>query len=359
MRTIYIGSNYGRKKSGSKFKILSSLFLFLFITGALLKFSAPTILEYWINSKGGGSTGYAFSIRDVEVSFQKGQILLKDVKIFNPKTETELLEAPHLAIQLNWPDLILSQDRNVALNADKVNLILSKDLASELQRIQTSGKRGDHEIYLDSVIGNIAELNIIEKKEDFSRKVLELNNVNVKVKEVATASINQKTEFSVSSNIEDGGKLNLTGKTSSEAGSTPWSIQGSLKQVPPEIFNKIAGDKLPFAFNESKMDAQISAHSDHGKVKGEIAPDIKRLTLIDERPGIPTQSIARALNEDLTFTLPFTLKDVLTLQYEETYKKLKSYRRYPASTSSEEPITTSQGPSAPLTPKKVLSFWPF
>lgn len=360
MRTIYIGNNYssGNKGSGSNWKIYSYLVLFLLITGTILKFSAPTIVEFLINRHGAGTSGYAFSIRDVELSIAKGQIHLKDVKIFNPETTTELLEAPNLTIQLNWPDLILSQDRNVAVNADKVNLILSKDLSSELARIQAARKRGNHEIYLDSVTGNIAELNIIEKKDDASRTVLALNDVNVKVKDVATESINKKTEFSMVSNIEDGGKLNLTGKTSVEEGRTPWSIQGSLKQVPAELFNKIAGDKLPFAFNESKMNAQISAHSDHGKVKGEIAPDIKRLTLIDERPGIPTQAIARALSEELTFTLPFTIKDVLTMQYEDTFRKLKSYRRYPASTASTGPITKPVVEAA-AKPKKTLSFWPF
>ncbi|MBA2404672.1 MAG: DUF748 domain-containing protein [Bdellovibrionales bacterium] len=186
--------------------------------------------------------------------------------------------------------------------------------------------------------------------------MIELNDVNVKVKEVSLLSINKKTEFSVSSNIAVGGKLNLSGKTSEANGSTPWSIQGSLKQVPADIFNKMAGDKLPFTFNEASLNAEISAHTEDGKVSGEITPDIKKLNLIEEKPGIPTQTIGRLLNEELTFSLPFTLKDELTLQYADTYNKLKMYRKYPAAEGSgpaEAKVTQGEKP------KKSNSFWPF
>lgn len=358
MGTIYIGGG-NRKKSngGTKWKIFIFLFLFIGVIGSVLKLTAPMIVEKWINRKGEGTKGYAFSIRDAAISFGKGQLILTDVKIFNPETNTELLEAPNMTIQLNWEDLVLSQEKKLSISADKVDLILSKDLSSEIERIQTAGGKQKKEFYLDAVEGKFSKLNIIEQKEDQSRTVLELNDVNVKAKEFALRSINKKTEFSVSSNVAEGGKLNLTGKTSDENGKTPWSIQGSLKQVPAEILNKIAGDKLPFAFRESRLNAEISAHSEHGKVSGEISPDIKILNLIEERPGIPTQTIARALNDELTFTLPFTLKDELTFQYADTFAKLKNYRRYPSSAGSSRPLEApaSQSPKT----VKTESFWPF
>lgn len=358
MGTIYIGSGQNsRKKSGSYWKVYIFLILFLMVIGAVLKVVGPTLVEKYINRKGAGSTGYAYSIREVELSLAKGQMILKDVKIFNPKTSNKLLEAPNLTIQLNLQDLIMSQDKMVSINADKVDLILSKDFSSEMERIKATGEQQKNDFYLDAVEGKIGQLNIIEKKESISRVVLALNNVNVKVKEITPHSINKKTEFSVTSNIADGGKLNITGKTSEENGSTPWTIQGSLKYVPASIFNKIAGDKLPFSFTESHLNAEISARSDHGVVSGEISPDIKRLNLIEEKPGIPTQLITRALTDELNFTLPFTLGDALTFQYEDTYRKLKTYRKYAASTETTGPAEIAV-PQTPKT-KKSQSFWPF
>ena len=355
MKTLYIGGQKYKNNGGAKWKIFLFLFLFLVVTIPILKISAPMMVEKWINERGADASGYAFSIRDVDISLSRGQVFLKDVKIFNPKTNAELLESPDLSIQLNWQKLLTSQDKIVSVKADKVDLILSKDFSSEVERIKTAGKKQKNDLYLKMVEGMIDKLNIIEQKEDQSRTVIELNNVNLKVKEVSLLSINNKTEFSITSDITDGGKLHLTGNTREENGKIPWSIHGSLKEVPADIFNKIAGDKLPFSFNESRLNAEISAQSDQGIVSGEIAPDIKRLNLLQERPGVPTQSIARALTEELTFTLPFTLKDKLTLQYEDTYRKLMTYRKYPASTGSSESVE----PQVSQTEKngKKNSFW--
>ncbi len=71
-----------------------------------------------LNHKGAAGTGCAFSIRDVELSFGKGHMVLKDVKVFNPRTSSELLKASNLTIQLNWQDFVLSQDKMVSVSAD-------------------------------------------------------------------------------------------------------------------------------------------------------------------------------------------------------------------------------------------------
>ncbi len=333
MRTIYIGGGSNTKKGGVSWKLYMFLFVFLVVTAGVLKVAAPTIVERWINHKGADSDGFAFSIRDTQLSLQKGQVVLNDVKVFHPETNTEILEAPKLTIQLNWSDLITSPEKKISVSAEEIDLILSKDLVSEIQRIHEL-KKDKNALYLSLVNGKIARLNIIEKKEDQSRTVVELTDVTVKAKEFSPLSINKKSEFSITSNVADGGKLKLTGKTTEANGTTPWTIQGSLKQVPADILNQIAGDKLPFGFREPKLNAEISAFSDQGKITGEIAPDVKILNLINERPGIPTQTIARALTDELTFTLPFTLEDELTFQYEDTFSKLKNYRKYGAPAES-------------------------
>ena len=350
MGTIYIGGGQTKKSGGWKWKLSLFLILFLALTGTILKFTGPMIVEKWINEKGADARGFAYSIRDAAISLGKGQLILTDVKVFNPTTNSEILEAPELTINLNWEDLVISQEKKLSIDAEKVDLILSKDFSSEIERIKATDTKSGKDTYLDSVNGKIGQLNIIEKKDAESRTVVELKDVDVKVKEIALGSINKKTEFSVSSNVADGGKLNLTGKTREENGQTPWSINGSLKDVRADLLNRIAGDKLPFEFNEPILNAVISAQSEQGKISGEISPEVTRVHLVEERAGIPTQSIKRILTDELTFSLPFTLKDELTMQYEDTYQKLKNYRKSPASAAPAEVQTPAEKPK---------SFWPF
>lgn len=349
MRTLYIGGQ-SKKKGSVNWKLYTFLVLFLVVAGFSLKVSAPFLAERWINNKGTGEYGYAFSIRDVDLSFGRGEVTLKDVKIFNPKTSVDILETPSVTVQVNWADL-LHQDKKIKVTAEKVNLVLSGDFASEIERIKTVGEKYKDDLYLNALEGKIANLNIVEQKADVGRKVIELNDVMFKMKEVSLLAINKKTEFTVNSKVADGGKLALTGKTSESQGEISWTIDGNLKNVSTNIFNKIAGDKLPFSFNESHLDAVISAQSENGKVKGEILPDVKRLNLLVEKPGHPTQSIARALSEELTFTLPFTLQDGLKVQYADTFMKLKNYRKYPAAASE---VQVSQNEKS-----EKASFWPF
>lgn len=349
MRTIYIGGSGTVRKGGVKWKLYLFLFAFLAVTGAVLKVAAPTIVEKWINQKGADSTGYAFSIRDSELSLSRGQVVLSDVKVFNPETSAEILEAPQLTIKFNWMELLRSEEKNISVLADSVDLTLSKDFSSEIKRIGELNRKSD--LHFNLIQGNIAKLNVIEQKEDQSRTVVELSDVSIKVRDVSPLSINKKTEFSITSKVVDGGKLNLTGKTAEANGSTPWSIQGSLKKVRTDLLNKIAGDKLPFSFHEPTLNAEIIAQSEQGRVSGEILPDVAKVNLIDERPGF-THSIKRVLTDELTFTLPFTLKDELTVEYSDTFSKLRNYRKYSG------PAQTSTRTEAPKT-NKSSSFWPF
>lgn len=348
MKAIYIGGERNTKPSGIKWKLYLFLITFLAITIGVLKVTGPTIVENWINEKGASSLGYAFSIRNADISISKGQVALNDVKVFNPKTNTEILETPQLTVKLNWVEIIREEEKKVSLEADQVILTLSDDLTSEIKRVEALQERKNL-LQLAQVDGKITQLNIIEKKDDLSRTVVELKDVDLKVNQVTPQSISNKSEFNLTSTIADGGKLNLSGKITEANGSTPWTIQGTLKQVPAEVLNKIAGQKLPFTFNEATLNAQISAHTEAGKVSGEIVPDIKKLNLIEEKPGIPTQVIARALTEELTFSLPFTLQEGVAFQYAETFSRLKNYRKYAGT-----PVDTQ-----PANDKKPASFWPF
>lgn len=337
MKTLYIGGQKFKKNTGTKWKIYFYLFLFLMIVGLTLKVSGSLIVEKWINKKGTDGSTYAFSVREVGISLGKGELNLKDVKVFNLKTSAELLEAANLSIQINLSDLILSQEKNITVSSDKIDLIISKDFSSELEREKK-------DLDIDKIEAKFTQLNIIEKKEDSSRTVLELNAVNAKVKALS--------EFTLTSKVAEGGSLNLTGKANDG-----WSFTGSFQHVPSGLFNRIAGDKLPFSFNESRLNADILAETENGKLVGEIAPKIRKLNLVEEKPGIPAQTIARILSDELTFTLPFTVRNEVTLEYSDTFRKLKMYRKYPMASEADEPKVTQSSPG-PKT-KKSFSFWPF
>lgn len=322
-------------------KLYAFLFLVLAIITAGIKVMGPTLAEEWLNRQGEGKRGYAFSIRDLDIDLARSQVVLNDVKVFNPKTSVELIKTPELTIQINVQDLIREQKNFVTLVAEKMDLILSDDLTAEIERIKQAGQ-SQEDLYVNGLEAKVAQLNIIEQKESISRTVLELSGVNFKVTEIGLHSVNAKTEFNLAAKLLDGGKLDLNGKTQADK----WNIQGSLKEIPTDLFNKLAGHKLPFSFNESYLNAKISAQSENGRVTGEISPDIHKLNILVEKPGIPTQIIARLLNEELTFTLPFTVKNDVQLDYMDTFAKLKAYKRYPAETASTEP-------------KQATSFWPF
>lgn len=337
MKTLYIGGQKFKKNTGTNWKAYFYLFLFFFIIGTTVKLTGSLIVEKWINKKGVDGSSYAFSVREVGISLGKGELNLTDVKVFNLKTSAELFESPKVSIQINLSDLILSQEKNITVSADKIDMILSKDFSSEIMRKKK-------EFDLDKVEAKITQLNIIEKKDDSSRTVLELTAANLKVK--------ANSEFTFVSKVADGGALNLTGKSADE-----WTINGSFQNVPSGLFNRIAGDKLPFTFNESRLNADIEAQTENGKVVGEITPKIRKLNLVEEKPGIPTQTIARILSDELTFTLPFTVKNEVTLEYSDTFRKLKTYRKYPLASENTEP-KVSQSTPAPKS-KKSFSFWPF
>ena len=331
MRDLYIGGPRRAKKGGLMWKLYLFLFFFLIIAGAALKVSAPLLVEKWLNKQGSGKQGYAYTVREVKLAIREGEITLKDVKVFHPETKVALLESPSLKLKMDILDMLRAEDRKISFSADKLDIFLSQDLHSEIKRMSNSST--NHDLYLSLIEGKFTEANIIEKKPNESRTLVKLHDVNLKMKDLSLSSVNTKTEFSLNSKIAKGGEMDLSGIINEEVGQNSWKIEGSLKDFSPELFNQLAGYDLPFSFNESLLNAKIFAHSKSGELIGEIVPEVTKLNLITERPGLERQMIARVLNEELTFSLPFTFKDKLSLEYADTYKKLKEYRKYPMSSS--------------------------
>ena len=327
MSELYIGGQRRTKKGGVLWKIALLMVFLLLMLGAALKVSSPFIVERWLNDQGQENEGYAYSVREVGLSLKEGEMTLKDVKVFHPQTQVEILQSPSLKLKMNLPDILNASERRIVISADKLDVFLSKDLSSEIERMKKSTENKD--LYFSLVEGEFTELNIIEKKIDFSRTLVGFRDVNLTMKELSMMSVNEKTQVGLAAKLKQGGEMSLTAKMSDEEGRSFWAIEGSLREFPPELLNKVAGSELPFTFNEEVLNAQVTARSHEGSIMGEIVPEVSRLNLIDERAGGPRQVIARALTDELTFSLPFSLKDELTLEYADTYKKLKEYRKYP------------------------------
>lgn len=357
MGSLYIGGRRHSGKSGWKWKLGLFLILFSVVAVSALKVSAPFIVEQWINKKGATTSGYAFSVRDVVLGLEKGQLTLNDVKVYNPETHSRLLESPKLVINFDWRNMLVADEKKLMVQTDKVDLFLSKDFASEMERIKDAADEIEDDLYLQILEGRIGKLTVVEKMEEQGRTVLVFTDVGMKVKDVSLHGVNKKTEFSMASKIAKGGELNLAGKIIPEGENTAWKIEGAMKQVPADIFNRIAGDKLPFSFLDESLNAQVTAHSKNGAIMGEIKPDIQRLNLLKERPEGPTQSITRALTEELTFSLPFSVTDKVSLQYEDTFKRLVTYRRYPA--AQTERAAPNETPASQTTSRKKSSSWTF
>lgn len=327
MRNLYVGGGRRAKRSGILWKLSLFFFFVLIAAGAALKVSAPFIAEKWLNKHGNGRLGYAYSVRDVELQLKESMIILRDVKVFHPKTNAELVKSPSLKLKMKIQDLLDSSDRRLDIEGERLDVYISSDLNSEIARI--SNIEEIKKWYFSSIGAKFNQVNFIEQMPDESRTLVRMNDVNLGFKDISVLSVNSKSEFTLLSKLASGGEVNLVGTMENENDKNFWKIEGTIKDFSPALFNRLAGSELPFTFNEPTLDAQITAHSKDGAIQGEITPEITRLNLIDEKPGFPRQIIARALNEELTFSLPFTLKDKLTVEYANTFKKLKEYRKYP------------------------------
>lgn len=334
MRDLYIGGQRPRKSGGFMWKLYLFLFLFFIALGGALKVSAPVMVERWLNEKGSGDHGFAYSVREVELALREGEIILKDLKVYHPQSKVEIAKTTSLKVEMDLPNMLSSGPKRVEVSAASLDVFLSDELASEIDRMKTTEM--PETLYFSLLKGNFSQVNIIEKKEDISRILLKLQEVAIDMKELSLSAVNKNSEFSFNSKLISGGEFSFSGKVNAEEQDEKefWQLEGALKEFSPELLNRLAGAELPFTYNESTLSAQIMARSKEGKIEGEILPQVSRLNLVIEGARGQKQTIARALTEELIFNLPFQVKSDFTLEYEDTFKKLKDYRKYPLSVAS-------------------------
>jgi len=331
MKSIYIS---GQRKKKSYFLPLFSVFLIAGVLLGILHVVAPYVLRDYINKTGEDERGHTYRVGDLDLNLLKGVMTLQDVRVFHKSSTTSLAYINLLKVNFNWLDLARNEKR-YNLDADVVDVLLSKHLVQEIGRIKKEAKAEKVKgIYLESVTTKIKRFNLREMDEEHIRTVLTLTDVEANLKNIATEKIFDNSEFSLKSKIQEGGAFSLTGKADKSDGSISWKLSGNLAGIPSRVLEKMAGAEAPLDLVETKVNATIVARSADGVVKGELDSRIEAFRFSEEK----TQSlIKRGLNrvtklllqdkleEDgsLKVSIPFTLNETFTVEVPEALRKIE------------------------------------
>lgn len=331
MKSIYV-SRYEKQRKHRKWPYVGVLLLA--ITLVLARVAAPFVAENLINQKGSDGKGYHYRVAEVSMNVLRGEINLRDFKVFNPESMTVFAEAPEVSLKFQWAELIRGE-HIFEMKADQLNLMLSKALFDEIQRIKDqANKNTGSGLYLDKFIALFNRVYVIEADETNSRTILTLMDSKVSAKELGIGDINSKSEFSFNGRIAEGGSIDLTGKTFQRENSTPWRIQGKMTNIQPDVLEKLTGNKLPIDITKTKLNAEIVAHSQEGQIEGTLTPDITEFNLREEKKSQWGDIIVKVRNYDLErtpaseevvkFDIPFVVRDTLSLNINETVDRVKS-----------------------------------
>lgn len=331
MKSIYISGQ--RKKKSYFLPLFSVLIIFAAMLG-VLHVVAPYVLRDYINKTGEDDRGHTYRVGDLDINLVKGEMDLKDVRVFHKSSTTGLAYVHLLKVNFNWLDLA-RDEKNYKLHADVVDVLLSKHLVQEIGRIKQDAKadrvRG---IFLKSVTANVKRFNLREMDNDNIRTVLTLNDLEANLKNMATEKIYDNSEFTLKSKILEGGAFSLTGRAEKVDGSLSWKLTGNLSGIPSRVLEKMAGTEAPLDLAETKVDAAIVARSADGIIKGEMDSRIKDFRFTEEK----TQDLIRRglnrvtklllqdkLEEDgsLKVSIPFTLKESFSVDVPEALKKIE------------------------------------
>ncbi len=329
MKPIYI---YRPHAKSNKTIIVILVVVMLMVAFAV---AAPFLIKSYINKAGADEKGYAYRVGDVDINPFKAQMRLHDIKAFNIKSSVPFAEMTDVKVKFNLIDFLRNEKR-MTVNVDQVNVIISKDLFEEINRIKNETKeKTDGDFYVDEVNAFVGEINIKDLRNDNMRTILTLKDANLLMNDFGFGDINEKTTFKLNSSLAEGGKMNLSGKTRLETRDTPWAIEGEMTGITSQVIEKMAGDKLPLEIKEANINAKIFASSSGGRIDGYLSPDVKEFKLIeDKEEGFLKRNIAKATNfivnkategdKEIKLEIPFTLNENFTINFEETINKLKT-----------------------------------
>jgi hypothetical protein len=315
MKSIYV-SRYEKQLKHSKWPYLAVLFLAVILL--IARVVATVIAENLINRKGADGKGYHFRVAEVRMNILKGEVNLRDLKVFKPADMTIFAEAPEVALNFKWADLIRG-NYILDVKANQLNLILFKALFDEVQRIKRQASR------LDKLVASVERIHVKEADEINSRTILTLLNSKVSWKQ---------SEFSLIAKVAEGGSIDLKRKSSEKENSTPWSIESNLTKIRPDVLEKLTGSKLPIDITEPNLNANIVARTHEGQIEGTLTPDITEFNAREERKSAWGDIIVKVKNYNLEsanaskeivkLDIPFIIRDKLRLSFDETISRVKS-----------------------------------
>lgn len=329
MKSMYIGRH---EKKHSRRSYLTIILAFVVLV-LLVRVFAPIALREYVNRSGKDEKGYTYKVGDINLKLLKGKVEIEDLNVFHAKSKVTFAEAENLVMDLDWRALF-DDKKSIEVKGKEIDITISKDFFEEINRVKNEAKKANkQELYLDKLKGFVETVNFYELKDNKSRNFLTLKNTEAEIRDLGLGSINENTEFKMTSGIAEGGKINLSGKTRLEANATPWEIEGKFSGIPGAVIEKLAGDRLPLDIEKANINASISAQSKGGQVEGVVIPDIKDLKFSDKKDeGFFKRNLAKATNFlfqkadkefDFEFKLPFILNQNFTLNIPETINKLE------------------------------------
>lgn len=300
MGTIYISS---RTKS-RKYTWIIAFVMILIMMILCLRVVAPYAAEAWINDKEPNEKGFVVKVADVDLKLMKGEVYFNDVEINHAHSRTKVAQAEKVRVEFNLLNYLFG-DRTLNVVADHMDMILTKGVLEELNHIKTSS---------DSIVkAKIDRINLRQQEENVLRTIASLNKTDIELR---------SENFSMNSSVDGGGKVSLNAKSSK---GSPWFITGHVTDVKSDVLKRIAGDDMPIKIGEVTLNAAIEAESAGDMLQGVIKPDSKDVKLAEEPKPRPRWATPPRRKEPapLELEIPFTLKENISLNFEETVNELR------------------------------------
>lgn len=300
MRTIYISS---RNKS-KKYTWIIAFLMILIIMVLCLRVVAPYAAEAWINDKEPDEKGFVVKVADVDLKLMKGEFFFNDVEVNHVLSRTKVAQAEKVRVDFNLLNYLFG-DRTLNVFANHLDMILTKGILEEFNHIKNrSGS---------IVKAKIDKIDIRLQEENVLRTITTLNKTDLELR---------RENVVMNSLVNGGGKVALNAKMSK---GSPWVITGNMTDVKSDVLSRIAGDDMPIKIGEGTLNAVIRAQTAGDQLEGVIIPDSKDVKLVEEPKPRPRWATPprRKEYEPLVLEIPFTLKENIGLNFDETVNELR------------------------------------
>lgn len=320
MKTIYI-KRRGLREERRRWPWILVLLFFVMI--GIARVIAPYAIVSYINNKRANESCLTYRISDVDLKLLETKIFVDNFRVYSSDGNTLIAEFTGGKIDID--PFTAFRDKNFGDQYwSKAEITLSESLFQEIQRLKDESIKKTDIDKIQLAIGGL-DLKQIDEKSHV-KSLLTLRDLQLKF---------QDDLFKFDSGIKEGGYLHLEGQSQNLKDHLHWSVAGSMSGINASVLEKLAGGSLPIEIKEANIDAKISAHSEGDEIRGVITPNIKNFRLKDEKGNTVARAIAKVSNflakkasddKEPEFSIPFTLKENLTLDFSESLKQWFSPR---------------------------------